>query len=233
MSKVNTNEHSPNDEYFGSDKTNNDPIYNIGAWDDVQKKFFKQMLDKAKCYIWLYDSSYRLYKTLWLAHMIPILFITTVSGVANLGQLGFRDSESDTVKIIYPIVMSTLNIIAAILTSLVQYFKIADQKEIHLRAQKDWQQFGTDLELLFFSSFSIEVRNRKFSKILIRYKQLLEKSPSIPKVFLKSLYSYYGNKDVYLPEIIGEIKFIMDSPQTGALNSQNQTLNAPTTTLKV
>ena len=184
-------------------------IYSMGRWDETQQRFMKQMIDRAKCYIWLYDRSFRLYKTLWLVYMIPVLVITTFSGVANLGQLGFSDSlpESKQARVIYPIVLGILNIVAAILTSLVQFFKIAEQKECHRRAGKDWQIFATDLEIIYFAQFNVEIRNRKFEKMISRYKQLLEKSPSIPKIYLYQLDKLYSSRtDLTLPEIVGNIK---------------------------
>jgi len=201
-----------NSEHNDISTQTKEPTYNMGSWNDTQKKFMKQMIDRAKCYIWLYDNSFRLYKTLWLAYMIPVLVITTFSGVANLGQLGFSDpSLEDTAKarIIYPIVLGILNIFAAILTSLMQFFKIAEQKESHRRAGRDWQQFSTDMEIIFFGEFELHVRNRKFEKMITRYKQLLEKSPSIPKIYIYQLNKYYKDrKDLILPEIVGDIKSI-------------------------
>jgi hypothetical protein len=192
---------------------NKEPLYMMGSWDDTQKRFMKQMIDRAKCYIWLYDNSFRLYKALWLGYMIPVLVITTFSGVANLGQLGFSDpTNPDTprARIIYPIVLGILNIIAAILTSLMQFFKIAEQKEAHRRSVKDWQQFSTDMEIIFFSQFSVEMRAKKFDKMLRRYKILLEKSPSIPKIYLYQLARKYDDHEsLVLPEIVGEIKPII------------------------
>jgi hypothetical protein len=185
-------------------------IYSMGSWDETQQRFMKQMIDRAKCYIWLYDRSFRLYKTLWLVYMIPVLVITTFSGVANLGQLGFSDPNLEQTKqarIIYPIVLGILNIFAAILTSLMQFFKIAEQKECHRRAGKDWQLFSTDLEIIYFAHFDLTVRNRKFEKMLNRYKQLLERSPSIPKIYLYQLNQQYSSRtDLVLPEIVGQIK---------------------------
>lgn len=185
------------------------PNYAITVWDDTQKKFIKQMIDRGKCYVYLYDSSFRLYKTLWLVYMIPVLTITTFSGVANLGQLGFLNSseQAGTARIVYPILLGILNIIAAILTSLMQFFKISEQKEAHRRAGKDWVQFVTDMEIIFFSQLSIELRNKKFNKMIQKYKILLEKSPSIPKLFIDRLgQKYHSSTDLVLPEIVGEIK---------------------------
>jgi len=202
------------DQNESSTQTQNDkePTYTMGSWNDTQKKFMKQMIDRAKCYIWLYDRSYRLYKTLWLLHMIPVLIITTLSGVANLGQLGFSDPSVDSTqraRIIYPIVLGILNIFAAILTSLVQFFKIAEQTEAHRRAEKEWQQFSTDMEIIFFAEFDLSVRNKKFEKMISRYKQLLDRSPSIPKIYLYDLDRRYKDRiDLILPEMVGEIKSI-------------------------
>lgn len=192
--------------------TSKEPLYAMGSWDETQQKFLKQMIDRAKCYIWLYDRSFRLYKTLWLVYMIPVLIITTFSGVANLGQLGFSDPslvDTQRARVIYPIVLGVLNIVAAILTSLVQYFKIAEQKEAHRRAGKDWQQFSTDMEIIFYAQFKIEVRSKKFEKMLSRYKQLLERNPSIPKIYLYRLNTKYKeHPSLVLPEIVGEIQSI-------------------------
>jgi hypothetical protein len=185
------------------------PSYVMIVWDDTQKKFIKQMIDRGRCYVFLYDSSFRLYKALWLAYMIPVLVITTFSGVANLGQLGFlsdsfNGSES---RVIYPIVLGVLNIIAAILTSLMQFLKISELKEAHRRAGKDWVQFVTDMEIIFFSQFSTELRNKKFNKMIQKYKVLLEKSPSIHRIFLNRLYKEYSTTvDLVLPEIAADIK---------------------------
>ena len=203
---------SEHNDHSTQTPTEKDPMYIMSSWNDTQKKFMKQMIDRAKCYIWLYDRSFRLYKTLWLAYMIPVLVITTFSGVANLGQLGFSDPTNPgtaSARIIYPIVLGFLNIVAAILTSLVQFFKIAEQKEAHRRAGKDWQQFSTDMEIIFFAEFKIEIRNKKFEKMITRYKQLLEKCPSIPKIYLYNLnQKYKDRKDLILPEIVGDIKTI-------------------------
>jgi hypothetical protein len=201
--------YSPVDKETSPPKSGDQPSYEMTVWDDTQKKFIKQMIDRGKCYVALYDSSFRLYKTLWLAYMLPVLVITTFSGVANLGQLGFLTDSVDSgrARIIYPIVLGILNIVAAIFTSLMQFFKIAEAKESHRRAGKDWVQFVTDMEIIFFSQFSIEMRNKKFNKMIQKYKILLEKSPSIPKIFLNRLGQRYGStNELILPEIVGEIK---------------------------
>jgi len=116
--------------------------------------------------------------------MIPVVAITTFSGVANLGQLGFLDSseQAETARIVYPIVLGTVNIIAAILASSMQFFKIAEQKESHRRAEKDWIQFVTDMEIIFYSQFEIEVRLNRLGK------------------------KYRNVEDLILPEMVGEIK---------------------------
>ncbi len=198
-------------------QTLDNQVYSMGCWDETQQRFMKQMIDRSKCYIWLYDRSFRLYKTLWLVYMIPVLVITTFSGVANLGQLGFSDPneyQTKQARIIYPIVLGILNIFAAILTSLMQFFKIAEQKECHRRAGKDWQIFSTDLEIVYFARFELSLRNRKFEKMINRYKQLLEKSPSIPKIYLYQLNKEYATRtDLVLPEIVGDIKPIEIQPQ--------------------
>jgi hypothetical protein len=208
----NKEDNSPIDEPNVMPSTSKEPLYQMGSWDETQQKFLKQMTDRAKCYIWLYDRSFRLYKLLWLVYMIPVLVITTFSGVANLGQLGFSDPtlvDTQRARIIYPIILGILNIIAAIMTSLVQYFKIAEQKEAHRRAGKDWQQFSTDMEIIFFAQFKIEVRSKKFEKMLTKYKQLLDRNPSIPKIFLHQLDRKYRDKnELVLPEIVGDIKSI-------------------------
>jgi hypothetical protein len=217
---------SPNNDINEPIPSNSkEPLYQMGNWDETQQRFLKQMIDRAKCYIWLYDRSFRLYKTLWLVYMIPVLIITTFSGVANLGQLGFSDPslvDTQRARVIYPIVLGLLNIFAAILTSLVQYFKIAEQKEAHRRAGKDWQQFSTDMEIIFYAQFKIEVRSKKFEKMLSRYKQLLDRNPSIPKIYLNRLNNKYGiethienqqsnsqnSNQLVLPEIVGQIQSI-------------------------
>jgi hypothetical protein len=54
------------------------------------------------------------------------------------------------------------------------------------------------------------MRAKKFDKMLRRYKILLEKSPSIPKIYLYQLARKYDDHEsLVLPEIVGEIKPII------------------------
>ena len=55
-------------------------------WTEYHEKIFIDWCDKAMCYRYLHNNCHRFYYTLQIWFTIPVIFISTLTGVANFAQ---------------------------------------------------------------------------------------------------------------------------------------------------
>jgi hypothetical protein len=136
--------------------------------------------------------------------MIPIIIISSLTGVANFSQTSMSEQY---IKISSSII-GGFNIIAAVLTSIVQFLGISEKKESHRHSTKAWQKFLRNVNFEIKRNPKERTSKLKFFEIVKNeYDRLTESDATIPKHYLIQFKHMYGALDNYnLPEICGKIR---------------------------
>jgi hypothetical protein len=146
-------------------------------WDKEEELLLKEWAEKAICYKWLHTKSNKKYSKINAKVTIPVIILSTLTGTANFAQ---ERIPVDYVPL-YVMVVGSLNIIAGIITTIAQYFKISEINEGHRIAALSWDKFSRNIRI----QLSQKPKNRESSGVLMKYAKdefdrLMEISPDIP-----------------------------------------------------
>ena len=123
-------------------------------WKDEEEKLLKQWADKAKCYQWLHNRSRTIYQRKNAMFTIPVIIISTLTGTANFAQ----DRFSDDIKEYVVIIIGSMSIIAAIITTIYQFLKISEINEGHRVAMLSWSKYHLNILV----GKRVEIQNQNF-----------------------------------------------------------------------
>ena len=94
-------------------------------WKEEEEMILKEWADKAQCYEILHSKSHEVYNRKNTLFVIPVIIISTLTGTANFAQ----DRVPEKYQNIFVMVVGSFNILAAIITTISQYLKIAELNE--------------------------------------------------------------------------------------------------------
>ena len=104
-------------------KLNKNDIY----WSKDHENILIDWADKAMCYKWLHSKSNAKYSNLNSWFTIPVIIMSTLTGTANFAQERLPENYQHYA----PVAIGAVNILAGIITTIQQFFKISDIN-IHL-----------------------------------------------------------------------------------------------------
>ena len=155
----------------------------IKIWHAQQEKILKVWGEQSSCYRYMHFKSYQKYKKLSMRFTLPIIIISTITGTANFAQESFPISWQNYV----PSGIGAFNLIAAIMTTILQFLKINELMESHRVSSIHYGKLSRSIRLQLTlprtdrsqdgTSF-IEYCNNE-------YDRLIEQSPSIPGKIIK------------------------------------------------
>lgn len=146
-------------------------------WDKEEELLLKDWAEKAICYKWLHTKSNKKYSKINAKVTIPVIILSTLTGTANFAQ---ERIPPDYVPL-YVMIVGSLNIVAGVITTIAQYFKISEINEGHRIAALSWDKFSRNIRI----QLSQKPKNRESSGVLMKYAKdefdrLMEISPDIP-----------------------------------------------------
>ena len=162
-------------------------------WESEEEQLLKEWAEKAMCYKWLHNKSKQKYGKINIKVTIPVIILSTITGTANFAQSRLPESYQAGAAM----VVGTMNLIAGIISTIAQYFKISELNEGHRIAALAWDKFSRNLKI----QLSKKPMNRENANSLMRYAKdefdrLMEISPTIPdeiidqfKITFKETYS--------------------------------------------
>ena len=110
-------------------------------------KFYELILidwcDKAMCYRYLHGNCNRYYNFMNILFTIPVIFISTLTGVANFAQ----ERIPDNYVFYYTIGVGSLNILAGFITTISQFLKISELNEAHKASAISWGKLHRNIKL--------------------------------------------------------------------------------------
>lgn len=168
-------------------------------WKQEEEIILKDWADKAQCYEWMHLKAHEKYKSRKTWFTIPVIVISTITGTANFAQERFG---KDLVQYVV-MVIGTLNLIAAIITTIYQFLKISELNESYRMSALSWGKYYRSIktELL---KHPLDRKNHDiiFKYASEEYDRLIELSPLIPKHIILQFNAKFKNDITFTkPEI--------------------------------
>jgi len=181
------------------------------SWHPQQERILKNWSEIGSSYRFLHDKAFNKYDRCNMCFSLPVIILSTLTGVANFAQSSFPIETRPIVSV----VIGSLNIIAGLITTIAQFLKVAEKMEGHRAASVAYSKFSRNISV----ELSLPVKERLvngtdfLSTQRSELDRLIEQSPNIPgdvvKVFDKTFIKRdpSGNKieddtTFYKPEIL-------------------------------
>lgn len=168
-------------------------------WHKSQEEILKAWGELCSCYRYLHFQAFLSYKRQCLRFTIPIIIISTITGTANFAQETFPVAIREYV----PAMIGTLNLVAAIMTTLSQFLKVNELQESHRVSSIHYGKLCRSIRL----DLSLPISERKHSGSNMvdlcraEYDRLIEQSPSIPSCLLNE-FEKTVEEGITTPEIL-------------------------------
>jgi hypothetical protein len=195
-------------------------------WTKSTEELLVSWADISLCYTWIFDKSYRSYNNVNYSFTIPIVIFSTITGTLSMSLSSIVPEAS---LMTGQFVIGAVNIFIGILSTLQNFFRYAQQSELHLSATRDWAKLHRNIKI----ELSIERQYRKPAEEFVRYarqeyERLLNTRPVIPSNILNDFKRLYRNSDVIKPETLEKIKhLILDDDRNMIINSSFQNTETP------
>ena len=150
---------------------------NIDEWSDEIEELLSEWGEVSMCYAYLHNYSTRKYKKKYQHLQIPIIVLSTLTGVGNFAVDSYIPTDYQHG---FTAVVGGLNIFCGILGTLGSFLKYAETFEGHRISALAWSKLGRAIEI----ELSLHDKKRKpcrdFLKVCrAEYDNLLESSPNI------------------------------------------------------
>ena len=153
------------------------------SWHIQQEKILKDWGESSSCYRYLHFKAYQKHKATSMAFTLPIIIISTFTGTANFAQETFPDAWQEYV----PLGIGGLNLLAAIMTTVLQFLKANELMEGHRVASISYGKLSRTIKL----ELALPIYERSLGgmdmidRCRTEYDRLIEQSPPVPKDVLK------------------------------------------------
>ena len=181
------------------------------SWHPQQEKILKNWSEIGSSYRYLHDKSFNKYERCNMCFSLPVIILSTLTGVANFAQSSFPVESRPTVSVI----IGSLNIIAGLITTIAQFLKVAEKTEGHRAASVAYSKFSRNISV----ELSLPVKERLvhgtefLSTQRAELDRLIEQSPNIPADIVKKFDKTFIKRDAsgnkidddgtfYKPEIL-------------------------------
>jgi hypothetical protein len=173
------------------------------VWTKDDDIILKEWIDKAACYKWMHNRSYKIYWIWNLIFMIPVIVISTLTGTASFAS----ERIPEPYRSYFTMVIGSFSIIAGIITTLYQFVKIGELKESHLISYKNFDKFNRTLKIELQHHPSERSNKKEIFDISKReYDRLIENAPDIPSCVVRLFKKNFKNKlELVKPDIADTI----------------------------
>lgn len=193
---------------------------NIDDWSDEIEELLSEWGEVSMCYAWIHNYSTRKYKRKYQHLQIPIIVLSTLTGVGNFAVDSYipKDFQHG-----FTAVVGGFNIFCGILGTLGSFLKYAETFEGHRISALAWSKLGRAIEI----ELSLHDKKRKPCRDFLKvcrseYDNLLESSPNIDldiiNMFNKKFEDKYPN--VKKPIICNGLKAIVPYNSNKILNEK-------------
>merc|ERR1711871_252006 len=146
-------------------------------WKDNTENIFKKWCDHAVCYSWMHDRSFKKFNCHYSWFPIPVIILSTITGTANFAHERYTEYAS-----LITMVIGSMNILAAIISTIAQFCKVSEKVEGHRVARVSWDKFGRNIRVELAKDREDRLNASEFMKYCTEeYNRLTEISPIIPR----------------------------------------------------
>lgn len=173
-------------------------------WKEEEENILRELADKAQCYELMHSKSHDIYAYKNTLFVIPVIIISTLTGTANFAQ----DRVPEKYQNIFVMVVGSFNILAAIITTIAQYLKIAELNESYRVGTLQWGKFYRNIKMeLIKHPLDRMAPSSMLSMCKEEFDRLLEIYPNIPKKVIEEFKSKFNkNTEISKPEICDVIE---------------------------
>ena len=173
-------------------------------WKEEEENILRELADKAQCYELMHSKSHDIYASKNTFFVIPVIIISTLTGTANFAQ----DRVPTKYQNIFVMVVGSFNILAAIITTIAQYLKIAELNESYRVGTLQWGKFYRNIKMeLIKHPLDRMNPSTMLSMCKEEFDRLLEIYPNIPKKVIEEFKSKFNkNTEISKPEICDVIE---------------------------
>lgn len=152
-------------------------------WHPEQVDILKRWGEQSSCYRYMHYKAYQKYKKSSMRFTLPIIIISTLTGTANFAQETFPESW----KHLVPVGIGGLNLVAAIMTTILQFLKINELMESHRVSSVHYGKLSRSIRLqLTLPPGERSHRGSEFVDFCNQeYDRLIEQSPPVPGKIIK------------------------------------------------
>lgn len=202
------------------DQKNRNPILH---WTEQTEALLVKWADNASCYKWLHDRSFRRFRLKNYLFNIPVIILSTLTGTLNFGIQSFVSEKYITYA---QVAIGCINILTGIITTLLNFFRYAQNSEAHYNAEIGWSKLNRNIS----NELALDRASRKEANTFIKscrsdYDRLIEQSPVIPLYIIEEFKKKHGGLDLIYPDICDILShteiykekkdaITMDSPRT-------------------
>ena len=173
-------------------------------WKEEEENILRELADKAQCYELMHSKSHDIYAYKNTLFVIPVIIISTLTGTANFAQ----DRVPEKYQNIFVMVVGSFNILAAIITTIAQYLKIAELNESYRVGTLQWGKFYRNIKMeLIKHPLDRMAPSSMLSMCKEEFDRLLEIYPNIPKKVIEEFKNKFNkNTEISKPEICDVIE---------------------------
>ena len=183
---------------------------NPETWEDEHDGILVDWADKAMCYRWLHnrENAHHSRKNMWFT--IPVIIISTVTGTANFAQEHFPDHRATMSMII-----GSFNLVAAIITTISQFLKVAEVNEAHRVAAISWDKFYRNVRLTLTRNPAERMPvAHQLKAVKEEFDRMMELSPPISARVVEEFQATFKDQPAYAqiikPDICGDLRPTQD-----------------------
>ena len=153
------------------------------SWHPQQERILKNWSEIGSSYRFLHDKAFNKYDRCNMCFSLPVIILSTLTGVANFAQSSFPVDSRPMVSVI----VGSLNIIAGLITTIAQFLKVAEKMEGHRAASVAYSKFSRNISV----ELSLPVKERLvngtefLSTQRSEMDRLIEQGPNIPEDIVK------------------------------------------------
>jgi len=177
-------------------------------WTNYYEDIFVDWCDKAMSFRYLHTNCYRYYYRQHVWFTIPVIFISTLTGVANFAQ----DRIDVSQQFYYTMAIGTFNIIAGFITTISQFLKVNELSEGHRISAISWDKLYRNIKI----ELAKNPKEREnivlyLKKTKEQYGLLVETSPEIRLGAIKDFNKTFKKSEFLRPEICNSLTSVRNT----------------------
>ena len=150
------------------------------GWSEEQEVLLAKWSDYAACYRWLHDRTEKKLSNSNNCITIPVIILSTITGSASVGLNGLVGDNTEAQKYAQ-ISIGIVSLITAIMTTLGNYFRFAQNSEAHRVSAISWSKFNRLISVELAQKPDDRMDSLDFISICRQdLDRLIEQSPQVP-----------------------------------------------------